>query len=258
MAVLLNLCRISHYGNPDDSNRVIARHLLRNLDKLKKASIQEAADFCYVSVASVSRFIRSAGYSSFSEFRQALSYELDSYNYLTHSDIKPQASLDETIEGYLEESVRLAGALREELDRETLIDMADAMYGKKKVYIYSFFFLSALPYLQVDLSLSGKSCEICEVEVEQRRTIQTVDPDSYLLVVKNQNADTRYMDDLIRQAKTQGAEIGIIQNGKNSTVLDCADHVLTFTGTNTAVDSAVLNNCATLLSVAYRKRYLNV
>ncbi len=258
MSALLTLCKISHFSDPEDTNKQIASSILLNLKRIPGATIQDVAEFCYVSVATVSRFIRNAGYLSFAQFKQSVEQEMDAYNYLTHTNLSPAAALDATMESYIEQSVVMAHRLRNDLDRDAVVDIADAMYRKKEVFVFSFFFQSSLPYLQVDMNISGKRMEICEVEVDQRRVIDSLGPDSFLLVIKNQDADTRYMDDLVRQAKRQGAEIGMILNTNNSAILDCADYSLTFEGTGTPVDSAAMNDCVTLISLAYRKRYLTV
>lgn len=258
MSALMTLFKLSHYSGAEDSSKLIAQRILLNLRGLETATIQDMADFCYVSVATVSRFIRSAGYNSFAQFKQAVEYERDAYNYITLADIAPAASLDATMESYIEQAVVLAHKLRNGLDREAVVDMADAMYASREVYVYSFFLQSSLPYLQVDLNLTGKKCEICEVEVDQYRTVGDVGPGCFLLALKDQSADTHYMDALIRQVKRQGAKVGVILNAKNAAILDSADYILTFEGTNTPVDSAAMNHCISLLSIAYRKRYLSV
>ncbi len=256
MSALITLCKFSHFCEAEDSNKQIAASILRNLQNMREATLQDVADFCFVSVATVSRFIRNAGYASFAQFRQAVSRELDAYRYVPMANVLAFADVTETMDSFIQQSVAMAKQLRDEIDRDLFIEIADAMHGKQNIYVYTFFFQSSLPYLQVDLSLMGKRVEICEVEVDQNRTIGEIGPDSYLLVIKRQDADTHYMDKLIRQAKQQGAEIGIIIDSPNATILDCADQTLVFAGTNSAVDSVMMNNCVSLLSIAYRKRYL--
>ena len=66
------------------------------------------------------------------------------------------------------------------------------------------------------------------------------------------------MEEVIRQAKQQGAQVGMILNAEGAPISDTADYPLCFPGTNSPVDAGVLNDCVTLLSIAYRKKYLNL
>ena len=256
--MLMTLYKYSHFSGMEDSNKQIASRLLLHLREIEKASLQEVADLCYVSAATVSRFIRSAGYGSYAQFRQALVYELNHYAYLSLSNVAGTEDLNTTIESYIEASVVMAHRLSRDLDRETLLRMADALYESRAVYVFSFFLPSSLPYLLIDLGLSGKPCEICELEVDQHRVIREIGPGDFLLAIKAQEADSRYMEELIRQAKQQGAQVGMILNAEGAPILDTADYPLCFPGTNSPVDAGVLNDCVTLLSIAYRKKYLNL
>lgn len=55
----------------NDGSRLIARYLLQHLNDLDSLSVQNIADACYASIATVSRFVRSLGYDSFAKLRQA-------------------------------------------------------------------------------------------------------------------------------------------------------------------------------------------
>lgn len=66
---LQNVINASPESNDADIN--IARCLLKNINYIKKKqlSLQELADICYTSKASISRFSQKMGYSNFNEFK---------------------------------------------------------------------------------------------------------------------------------------------------------------------------------------------
>lgn len=69
--VLNQLLHITNENYQKDANYTIAKTMLDNFSKLSEMTIQEVADLCYVSPASISRFVRYLGYSGFSEFKES-------------------------------------------------------------------------------------------------------------------------------------------------------------------------------------------
>lgn len=60
-----------------DMYSTIAHTILRNLDKIPKLSINELADLCYTSPATISRFCKKINCQSFSEFKKAMALALE-------------------------------------------------------------------------------------------------------------------------------------------------------------------------------------
>lgn len=61
--VLNQLLHITNDNYQKDANYAIAKTMLDHFYELPHMTIQEAADLCFVSTASISRFVRYLGYS---------------------------------------------------------------------------------------------------------------------------------------------------------------------------------------------------
>lgn len=67
--VLNQLLHLTNENYQKDANYAIAKIMLDHFYELPQMTIQQAADLCFVSTASISRFVRYLGYSGFSEFK---------------------------------------------------------------------------------------------------------------------------------------------------------------------------------------------
>lgn len=76
--MLINVINNSHNSVVD---RDIAKYLIANHENINSLSISELAKNTNVSISQVSRFVRSLGIESFSDFKEALVYHGEQKNY---------------------------------------------------------------------------------------------------------------------------------------------------------------------------------
>ncbi len=69
--VLNQLLHLTNENYQKDANYMIAKTMLNHFDELPAMTIQDVADICFVSCASISRFVRLLGYSGFTEFKRS-------------------------------------------------------------------------------------------------------------------------------------------------------------------------------------------
>lgn len=70
--LLTSLLAIINTNDENETDFLIAKFFIMNLNQLKKLSIYEIADACYVSRSSVQRFIKNIGYDSFNQLKSNL------------------------------------------------------------------------------------------------------------------------------------------------------------------------------------------
>ena len=87
--LLSSLLSILNTNDELDTDFVIAKYLLDNLNELKGISIYKIADDCFVSRSSVQRFIKNIGYESYTQLKRSLdnviSHETGFLDYTDHS-----------------------------------------------------------------------------------------------------------------------------------------------------------------------------
>ena len=76
-SVLSILLRYVNGQYKKDTNYDIALALLTHYSEIPKKTINEISDLCYVSPASISRFVKLIGFHSFQEFKNACLNTLD-------------------------------------------------------------------------------------------------------------------------------------------------------------------------------------
>ncbi|MBR5341199.1 MAG: MurR/RpiR family transcriptional regulator [Erysipelotrichaceae bacterium] len=70
--LLTSLLAILNKNDENDTDFVIAKYILSNLNDIPNTSIYKIADDCFVSRSSVQRFIKNIGYDSFTQMKQSL------------------------------------------------------------------------------------------------------------------------------------------------------------------------------------------
>ena len=76
ISIMSQLLSIVNYGDGKEVNEDIARIILQNYNKIPKLTIFDLADLCFVSSSSITRFIRTLGFSSYKEFKSEVSHTL--------------------------------------------------------------------------------------------------------------------------------------------------------------------------------------
>ncbi len=74
--IIYNLLTFLNSSKEDDMYYSISLSMLQNLEVIPTCSINELADICYTSTATISRFCRKFGYSNFQEFKKEIEYAL--------------------------------------------------------------------------------------------------------------------------------------------------------------------------------------
>lgn len=87
--LLSSLLSILNTNDESDTDFVIAKYLLNNLNDLKNISIYKVAEDCFVSRSSVQRFIKNIGYDSYTQLKASLdnviSHESAFIDYTDHA-----------------------------------------------------------------------------------------------------------------------------------------------------------------------------
>ncbi|MCR5097101.1 MAG: hypothetical protein K6A70_10285 [Erysipelotrichaceae bacterium] len=98
--LLTSLLSILNTNDENDTDFIIARYMLENLETLKDTSIYTISEECYVSRSSIQRFIKSIGYDSFKQMKSyvndILIHEKGFIQYTDHADYR----------GYIEKRIK--------------------------------------------------------------------------------------------------------------------------------------------------------
>ncbi|HAM31687.1 MAG TPA: MurR/RpiR family transcriptional regulator [Erysipelotrichaceae bacterium] len=179
--VLNQLLHITNDNYQKDANYAIAKTMLDHFYELPHMTIQEAADLCFVSTASISRFVRYLGYSGFSEFKisceKSIGIEAD-YS----SEVKKAGKEDllPIYSRFTEQVVHNIETAFENLDMEQLDRICTRMKKADRIAVSGLEFSSVIgEHIQSRLARMGKIVDIGlnlndQLEIAGRLTANSV------------------------------------------------------------------------------------
>lgn len=186
--LLLRLQRFNnHYLDQDDIDTRILKFLMNHMS-LPKITLGQIAEECYTSKASVHRFIKKLGYSSFSEFQ--ISY----YNIPT---TKREAKIDaqvvskgnnsndnEFIRHRFDLILNDLNSYREEINLSQIEYVADLIHRHKQVHIYSTMIPGNMAeILQFQLLAAEKHIEYFPLFEDQLKMAEMLDGNSLAIFI---------------------------------------------------------------------------
>lgn len=234
------------------TERNIAMQMIRHLDKIPNSSLQDVADFCYCSIATISRFIKKLNFKDFSSFRYKLALDL------FHS---PKLNLKMPGEHQVEYSQLKAdylGIVKAQIDElgksmnaEDIERAVELLHEADTILIYSPGSLDFQAF-QVDLVLQGKASWLAKNDIDIEKAPDA--PENTVAVVplfSTQNA--RQNVELLHQ---RGIKMIIAARENVSIYEKYADVLFHIKMSETKLDEYIIYLFFDILSMHYRKKYM--
>lgn len=135
--VVCKLLNIVNHGNRENADFSLAMGLLKNLDTVANTSIEQMAEQCYTSTASLSRLCRKLGYQNYAQFKQQFDRPVSSLLLSTdHRAIyTPHLSEQRTIERIIDREMECLAQLKEQIKREQLERIIDEIFRANTIYL---------------------------------------------------------------------------------------------------------------------------
>ncbi|MQA18183.1 MurR/RpiR family transcriptional regulator [Rugamonas rivuli] len=214
------------------SNRSIANFVLRNPMRVTALKIDEMAEGCQVSTATISRFARDIGFANYGAMRSAVAETL-------HSEMQPVDKLRHTIENRqgsvwpgdqsMEYALANIGATRNAQSQTEMEQVVKKLSCARTVYVLGFGLSSYLAGL-LSLHLQPFCPHVVEVAGQGGTEVAAghlanVGPKDLLVVI----SFPRYALDVVRLAKfarDHGACVISITDAPASPLVEVSEHVL--------------------------------
>lgn len=230
----IRLLRFIDTAEIHDSNYDIAVILLENIEKVRKMSISQVADLCYVSQASISRFCRFMGFGGFKEFHGMLDKEFSISNDYTRNFV---SLLKSDQEKAAEEYQKLIlQNLQSTLDPSNLRDVdavVSLIHDSENVSVFSHHFLFDVgAYLQSKMILMGKYIRVYQNYENQLKDAKTLTKnDTAVIYTIGGTYFTRYSG-IWEAIVSSGCRIVVITQNRSNAYLNSASYVLQCGETN--------------------------
>ena len=228
----------------DSTNAILASYLLENMNESEKLSIKKIAEDCHVGIATVSRFVRDLGVANFSEFKDLLDEE---YNTFSRCD-----SYEDLYNSY---AISTKACL-ESVDQDEINSLCESIHASKTVYVFGLLKAkSAAIQLQADLCSLGKPTLTFASTNEQMKCIEQASTDNCLVLFSDTSRYFEYFD--VRKIKDRLSQLNIWMIGSGQAP-DFIKHHIIYQKPEASVTHPIqLLFVADMISQCYAKRYCN-
>ena len=224
--IIYNLLCFIDTSNRRDMNYNIALVVLQNLEKIPTCSVNELADMCYTSIATISRFCRYFGFENFIKFKheikeallkanKELCFEQKEYDRIMK---QPQLLVDKVYDLTIE-SLKMNQLMNiHDVDR-----ICSRIYEAKKVHFFGYQFSKIVANdIQMKFMKLGKFIYSFTSRGEEDLKYSVVDKDSLAIVlsVSGNSEQIKGMLDFLNQ---KNCTILLITSNHESPYLDLVD-----------------------------------
>lgn len=200
-----NLLSIINHSDESNSEFRIAHYLLKQSSDNSKISIQDIAEKCYVSKATVSRFCRSIGYEDFYELRLAM---YDMYLFSKTGKYKQYVKEDRYISLYFSQMEKMIADTQNSIRKEDLEALADLIHAYDQVGIIGVLQSgSTASNMQYNLQSAGKTVLAPDSIEDQKIFLDSAGNNTLVLLISASGRSLEYY-----QTKTPNAYMCLITN----------------------------------------------
>lgn len=174
-SILLSVVNDEHTAN--NTNRIIAEYLLKNLHRLHDLTIYDVAEECFVSRSSIHRFLRQIGFDQFSYLGK---YIQDSYqHYQAYYDYVNRENFIDKVKSKMNDMMDDISQLS---STESVKELVELIHNHEKVYmLIANTSGSAATHFQEELLTIGKLIYVQTSSCASVHSLEKLEPDSLLI-----------------------------------------------------------------------------
>jgi len=245
--------------SPADSMQgAIVRNILVHVKEVGNLTIFDLADLCFTSPASISRLVRKLGYKSYAYFQKDMVdciKEYDVHNRFVSMETKPE---DQPISEYFLDSFDLIyRQFRESIDYDRIHELTKAMHEAEKVAIYSYSAYFTELFLQSDLFMSGKICDVHSQEKDIHEHVKVLTKKDFVILIAPTAVGSDRREKLIEEIHESGAKVCLINDSRHRAKNSKADIAFPMPNVKQAVDMFIMQLFLAIVDMEYRKEYID-
>ncbi|WP_294578324.1 MurR/RpiR family transcriptional regulator [uncultured Thomasclavelia sp.] len=248
--ILYNLLTYINASYSQDMYYTICYQVLNNIEKIPDISINELADLCYTSPATISRFCKALKCDNFAEFKKEVQAGLRQASHeiklepedlvAIHRDPSKCIDLvyDLTIDSLIES--------KKYIDIHEIDRLCDIIYDAKKLHFFGFQFNKILASdIQFKLIKLGKFSYAFADRGDDSQRIELLDEDSVAIVL-SVRARKVPVGDLVTSIKNRGAKVILITLNPDSEVIKQADMAIVVRGQESTFSESSISGSTVL------------
>ena len=226
--VLTLLLREINVTNKKGSSYDIAKALMDHYHEIPELTIHELADSCYISSASLSRFIRLIGFDHYTEFKEACRKEIGIE--VDYSKDVSKASIEDMrpiIERYTENIKKNIDFTYEQMDFEQLERICKMMFESKELAFFGLEFATLLgQHFQVKMASMNKLVRLGLTYEEQKEIAGQLHEGAFVFVASLEGGYFYRNDEVMELLKEKQARIIAMTMNENTKMTKDVDEIL--------------------------------
>ena len=243
--------------NDNDSTSIyyqIAQHILLNLEVIPQLTIEDAAEICYTSPATFSRFCKAMNCSGFNDFKSKLSMSMQDYAYTTlDMTTDTHLSLEDLIPKTLAHYQLALNQCQTFLTHEKIMALMKDLLAVDTILFCGWTHIMSLNReLLFDLVIHKK---VFHAAFNPSLQLKNITDFTQTMVFFIQPCKWPGMEQNIRDVKRQGGKVTLISNNPPPDLFSCIDHKFTFSSTYSVSDYLIFELIISTFSTYYRKLY---
>lgn len=258
MTSVENMLAVYNATPADSMLRSIIRRVLVNLKDVGGMTIYNLAETCYTSPASISRLVKKLGYKNYSYFQKDVVDCIAKYEH--HNRLIPLDSIPEgadlpdffmdTLEGLLKN-------MRQRMDKEKIKELALTIHESEKISVYSYTGYFAEIFLQSDIFVSGKICDVYQQERDMMEHTKVLTKRDLVILLAPKCVYGTQADKAIDDIHKHGAKVCVITDSRHFSGLKKAEMSFVFEGVMHSVDMLVLQTFLCVVVMEYRRMFID-
>lgn len=225
--ILYNLLTYINASYSQDMYYTICYQVLNNIEKIPDISINELADLCYTSPATISRFCKALKCDNFAEFKKEVQVGLKqaSHEIKLHPDdlVEIHQNPVHCVDMVYDLTINSLIESKKHINIHEIDCLCDIIYDAKKLHFFGFQFNKILASdIQFKLVKLGKFSYAFADRGDDSQRIELLDEDSVAIVL-SVRARLSPVGDLIKSIKNREAKVILVTLNAESEVIELAD-----------------------------------
>lgn len=232
--ILYNLLTYINASYSQDMYYTICYQVLNNIEKIPSISINELADLCYTSPATISRFCKALKCDNFAEFKKQVQSGLQQASHEIKLEPEDLVAIHKNpsrcVDMVYDLSINSLIESKKHVNIHEIDRLCDIIYDAKKLHFFGFQFNKILASdIQFKLVKLGKFSYAFADRGDDSQRIELLDENSVAIVL-SVRARPIPIGQLVQSIKNRGAKVILITMNNNSDVIKLANYTFVVHG----------------------------
>lgn len=232
--ILYNLVTYVNASYTQDMYYTICYNVLQHIEEIPNININELADLCFTSPATISRFCKALKCENFSQFKKQVQAGLKIAGQEIRLPAEDLVSIHQDpskcIDMVYDLTIESLQESKKYIDIHEIDHLCDVIYDAKKLHFFGFQFNKIIASdIQLKLLKLGKFAYAFADRGDDTQRLELLDDTSVAIVI-SVRARENPIGNLVQAIKARGAKVVLITLNENSTVIEKCDKVFIVKG----------------------------